>query len=473
VNFTRYNNEIQQAGGISDLQFLSNPEVSFRARNWFSLAWNIPSVTLDYKINPNSELTVKTFALFGNRNSIANSGVPDQDYKNSGTARSISKDAYTNFGTEIRYRNNYNLFQGNHTIATGLRYYTGETIRQQGAGSTGNDADYNYSGENAITRNLDLDTKNYAFFAENIFRPIERLSVTPGFRVEYIKSNAKGMATPVLNVDNGLNRTVVLAGLGLGYQISTNTDIYANASQSFRPFLFGDLYPSNLIDETDPELKDAKGFNLDLGYRGVVSDFFNFDVSGFILKYNDRVGDIERSKSVNGTTTSYKFKTNAGDSRSYGLESFLEINPLRALKIKSNVGYVTFYNSLAYINANYTAGPFKGKEVENAPEWIVRSGLNYSLNRFNASFNHSFTANAFSDPANTVVATKSGSAGKIPSYSVMDMSIGYKFNKQFNIKLVANNLTDAAYFTRRTAGNSPGVVPGEGRTFFLTLSTKF
>ncbi len=473
VNITQYNNEIQQAGGISDLQFLSNPEVSYRARNWFSLAWNIPSVTLDYKINSNSELTVKTFALFGNRNSIGNSGVPDQDSKNAGTARSISKDAYTNFGTEIRYRNNYTLFKGNHTIATGLRYYTGETIRQQGIGSAGNDADYNYSGENAITRNLDLDTKNYAFFAENIFRPIKRLSVTPGIRVEYIKSNAKGMVTPVLNANNGLNRTVILGGLGLGYQITTNTDIYANASQSFRPFLFGDLYPSNLIDETDPQLKDAKGFNLDLGYRGVVSDFFNFDVSGFILKYNDRVGDIERSKLVNGTATSYKFKTNAGDSRSYGLESFLEVNPLRAFKINSNVGYVTFYNSLAYIQANYTAGPFEGKDVENAPEWIVRSGLNYFLNRFNASFNHSFTANAFSDPANTVLATKSGSAGKIPSYSVMDLSIGYKFNKQFNIKMVANNLTDAAYFTRRTAGNSPGVLPGEGRTFFLSLSTKF
>jgi len=472
LNITQYNNEIQQAGGISDLQFLSNPEVSFRARNWFSLAWNIPSLTLDYKINSSSELTIKTFALFGNRNSIGNNGAPVQDFKNAGTARSISKDSYTNFGTEIRYRNNYTLFNSSHTLATGVRYYTGETIRQQGVGSTGNDADYKYYGDNAITRNLDLGTKNYAFFAENIFRPINRLSVTPGFRVEYIRSNAKGMVSPALKADNGLNRTVLLGGLGIGYQLTTNTDIYANASQSFRPFLFGDLYPTSFVDETDPQLKDAKGFNLDLGYRGVVNGFLNFDVSGFILKYNNRVGDIDRSKLINGVTTSYKFKTNAGDSKSYGLESFFEVDPLRALKIKSNVGYVTFYNSLALIHANYTAGPFKGNNVENAPEWIIRSGLNYFLNRFNASFNHSFTAIAFSDPANTILATKSGSAGKIPSYSVMDLSVGYKLNKKFNLKMVANNLTDAAYFTRRTAGNAPGVVPGEGRTFFLSLSTK-
>ncbi|MEJ7692172.1 TonB-dependent receptor [Daejeonella sp.] len=472
LNITQYNNKIQQAGGISDLQFLTNPEVSFRARNWFSLAWNIPSITLDYKINSNSELTVQTFALSGNRSSIGNNGAPGQDFKDSGTARSISKDLYTNFGTEIRYRNNYKLFNGSQTIATGLRYYTGETIRQQGNGSAGNDADYNYFGKNAITRNLDLETKNYAFFAENIFRPINLLTVTPGFRVENIKSNAVGMVTPALNADNAISRTVMLGGLGIGYQLTTNTDIYANASQSFRPFLFGDLYPTNLVDETDPQLKDAKGFNLDLGYRGVINSFFTFDVSGFILKYNDRVGDIDRSKLINGVATSYKFKTNAGDSRSYGLESFFEVDPLRALKIKSGVGYVTFYNSLAYIHANYTAGTFKGKDVENAPEWIIRSGLNYFLKRFNASFNHSFTANAFSDPANTILANKSGSAGTIPSYSVMDLSVGYKINKQFNLKMVANNLTDAAYYTRRTAGNAPGVVPGEGRTFFLSLCTK-
>ncbi|WP_162141787.1 TonB-dependent receptor [Daejeonella oryzae] len=473
LNITQYNNQIQQAGGISDLQFSVNPEVSFRARNWFSLAWNIPSITMDYKINSNSELTLKTFALFGNRNSIGNTGTPEQDFKDAGSSRAISKDSYSNFGTELRYRNNYTLFNTSHTLATGLRYFTGETIRQQGIGSPGNNADYDYFGDNAITRNLDLDTKNYAFFAENIFRPLKRLSVTPGFRVEYIKSKANGMVTPALNVDNLLDRTVVLGGLGLGYQLTLNTDLYANASQSFRPFLFGDLYPGNLIDETDPNLKDAKGFNLDLGYRGVLNDFLNFDVSGFLLKYNNRVGDTDRTKDINGIATSYKFKTNAGDSRSYGLESFLEINPLRALKIDSKAGYFTLYNSLAYVNASYTAGAFEGKKVENSPEWIVRSGLNYYLSRFNASFNHSYTAKAFSDPANTAIANRSGSAGQLPAYSVMDLSLGYKIKKHLNIKLVANNLTDAAYFTRRTAGNAPGVVPGEGRTFFLSLSSKF
>jgi Fe(3+) dicitrate transport protein len=472
-NITQYNNQVQQAGGINDLQFLANPEVSFRARNWFSLDWNIPSITLDYKINSNSELTLKTFALIGSRKSIGNTGAPAQDLRDAGTARSISNDAYSNFGTELRYRTNYKLFSSSNTLATGLRYYNGQTIRQQGVGSTGNDADYHYSGENAITRNLDLDTRNYAFFAENIFRPVNRLTVTPGFRVEYIESAAKGKVSPTFNYDNNLGRTVILGGIGLGYQVTGNTDIYANASQSYRPFLFADLFPANAIDETDPNLKDAKGFNLDFGYRGLVKDFLNFDVSGFILKYNDRVGDIDRSKTVNGAETSYKFKTNAGDSESYGLESFLEINPLKALKVNSTIGYFTVYNSLAYVNASYTAGRFTNNKVENSPEWIVRSGINYFLNRFNASFNHSFTAKAYSDPANTVVANPSGSAGQLPSYSVMDLSVGYKLNRHLNLKVIANNLTDVSYFTRRTAGNAPGVVPGEGRTVFLSLSTKF
>jgi Fe(3+) dicitrate transport protein len=45
-----------------------------------------------------------------------------------------------------------------------------------------------------------------------------------------------------------------------------STTVYANITQAFRPVLFSDLTAcSNRID---PNLKDASGFNADLGFRG-------------------------------------------------------------------------------------------------------------------------------------------------------------------------------------------------------------
>ena len=42
----------------------------------------------------------------------------------------------------------------------------------------------------------------------------------------------------------------------------------------------------------DPNLKDPKGYNLDLGWRGSVGDVLDFDIGVFDLVYHDRIGLI-------------------------------------------------------------------------------------------------------------------------------------------------------------------------------------
>jgi len=46
-------------------------------------------------------------------------------------------------------------------------------------------------------------------------------------------------------------------------------------------------------------------------------------------------------------------------------------------------------------------------------------------------------------------------------------------NASYSAKIGVNNLTNALYATRRSAGYpGPGILPGNGRTFYLTLSIK-
>jgi Fe(3+) dicitrate transport protein len=47
-----------------------------------------------------------------------------------------------------------------------------------------------------------------------------------------------------------------------------STNVYANITQAYRPVLFSDITPPAVTDVIDPNLKDASGYNADLGYRG-------------------------------------------------------------------------------------------------------------------------------------------------------------------------------------------------------------
>ncbi|MBU2045897.1 MAG: TonB-dependent receptor, partial [Bacteroidetes bacterium] len=55
----------------------------------------------------------------------------------------------------------------------------------------------------------------------------------------------------------------------------------------------------------------------------------------------------------------------------------------------------------------------------------------------------------------------------------MDFSSSYQF-KKFALEACVNNLANQIYFTRRATGYpGPGILPSDGRGFFLTLQYKF
>jgi Fe(3+) dicitrate transport protein len=54
------------------------------------------------------------------------------------------------------------------------------------------------------------------------------------------------------------------------------------------------------------------------------------------------------------------------------------------------------------------------------------------------------------------------------------MTATYTISGAFNIRAGVNNLGDVAYFTRRAGGYpGPGILPADGRGFFLSFGAKF
>ncbi|HNP94082.1 MAG TPA: TonB-dependent receptor, partial [Cyclobacteriaceae bacterium] len=318
-----------------------------------------------------------------------------------------------------------------------------------------------------------------------LFRISDRLVLIPGIRYEYVNAAASGYGsvsngTPLYLQNQERGRDFLLAGMGAELSVSKTTQLYANITQSYRPVQFADLTAPPTTDVVDPNLEDASGYNFDVGYRGQLKNFLKFDMSAFHLQYNNRIGTI---KQLRPDLSSYNFRTNVGGSRANGLEAFAEYNLSKSLSADIRHGEVSIFSSYSYNLAQYNSFKvitlsgnslqetnYKDNKVEYAPENILRFGLTYSIKNAFATVQYSYTDKVYTDANNTELPTANGQNGAIPSYRIIDLTLGWKHKTGLSLKTGVNNLTDAIYFTRRSGGYpGPGVLPADGRTFFLTL----
>jgi len=498
LEYTNMDYEMQQAGGLTDQQFQDNPRQSLRKRNWFGTPWNLAALILDTKLASNLTLNTKLFGLVGERNSVGFTSTPNtidaintttNDYAN----RQVDRDYYRNIGIETRSIYTYQVGKQNQNLAFGARLYRAKTNRkQQGKGTTG--FEFDLKTEDRFSRDLDFQTDNIAFFAENQFKVTSNLSITPGIRYEQIKSSIDGRfsitnGNDVNVIPETLSRHKVLLGIGIEYKIK-KTNLYTNFSQAFRPVLFSDITPPSTTDVIDKDLKDADGFNFDLGYRGNWLGWINFDVSYFYLNYNNRIGSIRKFVNDDPTQNTYLFRTNLGTTVHKGFESFLDLNLSKAVKLNQQIGDIQVFTTMSFIEATYTdfkttqvsgSAPnivikevnLKGNRVENAPRYIHNFGLTWSFKNFSSTLQNRRTGFVYSDANNTEAPTANGVTGKLEGYSVYDLSMEYRFLEKFTARAGVNNLDNTIYATRRAGGYpGPGILPNDARTFFLSIGVK-
>ncbi len=471
----------QQAGGLTDAQLKADARQSFRSRNWFDIKWTTPALIANVNINEKTVWNTKLFGTIGDRSSVGFlQSITVKDSINAATlqynSRSVTIDKYRNYGLESRILIAYNLGTMKNTISGGVRFYTGTTFRQaDGKGTNGTEYDVTVIGN--YPRDIEFKSKNAAVFVENIFRMGKNLLLIPGVRYEWLQGAASGRngyasnGSEILLQNIERSRSFLLAGFGAEYHVAAATELYANFTQAYRPIQFANLQAPPTTDIVDQDLKDAKGYNLDLGYRGKIKNYLQFDVSSFYLQYNNRVGTITPA----GTNT--RLITNVGASTSKGFETFVEFSPVKAFTEKQDVDF-SLFSSYSYTDARYSGNHkdanTKGKKIENAPTNIFRGGINFTYKDFVFTTQLSSVGSTFSDANNTQKPTANAQAGLIPSYSVTDFTGSYKINISIKIKAGLNNAFDKRYFTRRAGGYpGPGALPADGRTFFVSLGAKF
>jgi Fe(3+) dicitrate transport protein len=485
IDITQMGYLSQQPGGLSDEMFVQDPRQSNRSRNWFKVNWNLLALHLDHKFSSTSEFNARLFGLSANRYSLGfrpNRVATIDD----NSERDLIKGEFRNWGVEARYLNRYVVAKIPSVILFGTRYYHGFNHSTQGAGSTGSDADFDYiNGDEYITYDYQFPNRNVSLFAENIFYIHEKLSLTPGVRYENIRTTADGyygtiykdLAGNIINVtrteenrENG--RHFILAGIGVSYKPTHHIDVYTNIAQNYRSITFSDMRIANPSSVIDPNLGDEKGYSFDLGIRSEQTALFSYDVSVFYLNYNNRIGEVQFYDEYNRVM---RRRGNIGQAIIQGLEAYGEIDLLGFIYNQQDVWSGVVFNNIALIHSNYQASEVVGvvgNKVEFVPDVNLKTGVRVGYKSLKASLQYTYLSSQFTDATNAREGGVSAVVGTIPAYSIVDLSLSYQY-KKFRIEGTVNNLTDAMYFTRRATGYpGPGILPSDGRSFFLTLQLK-
>ncbi|GAB3935431.1 TonB-dependent receptor family protein [Larkinella terrae] len=466
-------------GPLTEEMFAQNPRQATRSRNYFNPDIYVPSLKLDWQITDRTRLMGLASAVLGARNSVmfdALANVPDTLIKATGLPRNrqVDIDKFHSYTSELRLLHSYHLGNVSATGVVGVQMMNNDLNRRQlGKGTTGSDFDLSITGP--FTRDLHFYTSNLAVFAESQFHLTQKLTVSPGIRVESGLTKLRGTISyyDPLNLPNDIDHRFALLGVNAQYRVNPELKFYGGWSQAYRPVIFKDIIPTSVYEQVDKNLKDATGFNAEVGMDGYWNAL-HVNLTAFYLPYKNRLGSLILNNADGQSTV---FRTNVGDSRTKGVETLIE-----AQFIRTNQFALTGFTSTAYVDARYTNArvstgtdnkTINGNQVESAPRWTSRNGLTARYRTFSLTAQFSYVSKTYSDALNTPVALPNGSKGPVPAYGIWDLNATWRIGRHFTLRGSVNNLLNTSYFTKRpTFYPGPGIWPSDGRSGVLTLGIK-
>ena len=492
----------KQPGGLTDAQFIEDPTFSNRDRNWFDVDWKLYSLRLDHRFSSKTDFSLNVFGLDASRNALGfrtnRVSQPDDPEE----PRELLVDNFENWGAEARVLTRYRLGGSESALLLGSKIYKTDNDQRQGPGSNATNADFNFADDTFPNyerqSQFNFPNFNLAFFGENIFNISPKFTLTPGFRLEHIKTESIGSyrnivldlaGNPLLNEeieDNRVfDRTFLLLGLGATYKIRPSIELYGNFSQNYRSVTFSDIRVVNPSFQVDENISDEDGFTADFGARGRWNDVLSYDVSAFGLLYDNRLGEILKSETRTNavgeeveTGRIVRFRGNIGTALMYGLESFANWNLKESFFGNRQKLKLNYFLNLALTNSEYLSSDetnVEGNQVEFIPAVNLKTGLNFGYGNLLGSLQYTYLSKQFTDATNApqdINDNQRGIEGEIPAYDIMDFSLSYSF-KKWKLEAGINNVLDNSYFTRRATGYpGPGIIPSEPRTFYTTLQFK-
>jgi iron complex outermembrane recepter protein len=282
-----------------------------------------------------------------------------------------------------------------------------------------------------------------AAYGEGTLALGSRWEATLGLRVfrndYHFTSSVSGLlnsfVTPLLdfntNVKNG--QTDYTPRFSLSYRPVQNVNIYATVSKGYRFGLTN--YNSGANGGTPLTYKSDSLWNYEVGVKATMWDNrVTLNTTAYYVDWSD----IQLTfRNANGQG----YVTNAGDARSYGLESELSIHASKAFELNAalSLGHaeLTHDNPGILRRAASARGPaiygvFKGDRLPGSQDLSFSGGAQYSIGRACARIDDIYVGSSYVD------FQKAGSL-KIGDYNLVNLRLGYRL-KNAEITLFADNV---------------------------------
>lgn len=305
------------------------------------------------------------------------------------------------------------------------------------------------SNSGATTSRSDRTTRTQAVFAENNFS-FGKLSVVPGLRYENITLTNENRTTGLHRADT---YNVLVGGVGASYNLSEETQAFANVSQGFKPIGYGDvLNQANPTYIVEGDIKPSYNYFYEAGVRGENQKYL-WDTSLYLIqRQNLTVTTTQGPNTVlsNGSSAQYR-----------GIESSFTMKNV----LRHHEGHVMdLYVNSNFNNAQFHGGPTKGKTPAYVPSLLLKYGVIYKkADKLHASLLATWVNEHYANDSHS-------DNFKVPSYSVVDLLFEYHFNKTWSANGAINNLLDQEYYTRIQA---TGIQPTMKRNLYAGLNYRF
>lgn len=412
---------------------------------------------LEYDIDTDTTVVARAFGWYYDRFSHRQSPGTANPFGGiyNGATNTIADQEFTTIGLDARVAHSWKMGGEEQNLAAGLLLYGVDSPFTQEQGLTP------WADSGVLQRDIGRKTRTAALFAENRFN-FGRLKIVPGARLEMIdlSIDENVTTTPEAGLRNEDDfSAVLLPGAGVAYDLSTDTEAYANATTGYKPKTYADAVPLNSGDTISSDLDPARSSMYETGIRGTPLSWMRFDTSVFYASFDDQFGRVGQNIQ------------NVGDSRSYGLDLMGELaaaklyDSLVGTRLADYVGNFNLFWNAQFLNAEFTEGPVDGQTPQYAPDYVMRTGLTYDYeSRFKLAFLGTLVDDHYADDANTA-------NRYIPSYKVWDLTAEAEI-VQSRLSLVAgiNNIFDEKYYARI---RSNGIDPALPRNVYGGLVLKF
>ena len=322
-----------------------------------------------------------------------------------------------------------------------------------------------------------FDTKTQQYHLQDSINVSDDLRVNIGVKGMKVENTITTVTGPAKAGTIDVSEAF-LPQAGFAYSFADGAEFFGQYARNARAFVSANTAgPFSTTAAGFQAIKDAlqpeTSATAELGLRFRASGVEGV-LTAYRVSFEDRLLAIQQGPGIVGNPS---VLANVGSVTTNGIEMAVNWRPLDHLSWFNSFAW----NDSAFDNDYTTNGvvvPVKGKTVPDAPEFLFKSELAYDNGQFFVRADANYVDSRYYTFLNQ---------GKVPDYTVLNGSIGYRFAKlafveELTLQGSVTNATDELYISTVGSngfvnadpnGTSQTLLRGAPRQYFISLKAKF